>query len=105
MATQAEILLKEALRIANKLKQNALALKPELQEIEDRKSEIEVALHSADVCHDRLSSFTPIIDGDLQCPLCWIRDSQNISMINISGGIDTDIYECKICGYEIATPE
>ena len=105
MATRAEILLKEALRIANELKQNALALKPELQGIEDRKSEIELALHSADVCHDRLRSFTPFIDGDLQCPLCWIRDSQNVSLINVTGGVDTDIYECKTCGYEIVTPE
>ena len=98
----ADQLAQEAIEIANRLKARASALKPELLEIETRKAEIEAQLHAANLCHKRLSHFRPEIDGDFQCPSCWVRNEQPSPLIPTSSPDSDDHFRCRTCHAEFS---
>ncbi len=96
---------KEAESLVKTLNEYALTLKPELGDIEKRKSEIESILDSANLAQDRLLNFNPTINGDFQCPFCWIHNGKQTPIVPYSSDSDNiDIFRCRTCGFKVAVP-
>jgi hypothetical protein len=74
-----------AAEIVDELQTRARALQPELENIEARKREIEALFHAANLSLKRLSSFQPEIDGNLQCPRCWVHHESRTSILPVPG--------------------
>jgi hypothetical protein len=72
MSTKDQV-MQIAAEIVDELQTRARALQPELEKIKARKREIETISHAANLSLKRLSSFQPEIDGNLQCPRCWVH--------------------------------
>lgn len=102
--TYADQLKQLAIEIANDVQERALSRKKELAEIEIRKAQIEAQLESAQLCRNRLSSFTPEIGGDLQCPRCWVVNEARTALTPVPGGHMADQFKCKVCHQEIEIP-
>lgn len=83
-----------ALEIANDILERALKRKPELQEIKMRQAQIEAQLESAHLCHQRARNFRPEIDGNLQCPGCWIRNEAEVALTPIPSDTKDDRFRC-----------
>ena len=90
-------LKQSALEIANDILERALRFKPELQEIEMRKAQIEAQLESAHFCHQRARNFRPQIDGNFQCPGCWIRNEAEVALTPIPSDTKDDLFRCGRC--------
>jgi hypothetical protein len=81
----------------------ATHLHHDLLEIERRKRQIEAKFHVANLAHDRLASFLPVLGGNFQCPGCWINNEVRSSLRPIGGGTSTqDLFRCNACELEIA---
>jgi DNA-directed RNA polymerase subunit M/transcription elongation factor TFIIS len=90
-----------AVRLAKNAQAHAAALQEELAELEARKRELEVQLHTAKFAHERLHDFVPICGTDFHCPRCWI-EHQTLSVLGLTsrGTGNTQIFECSTCKYE-----
>lgn len=94
-----------ALQIANDIKRTAHSLIPELDKAKVRILEIEAALDSANLCHERCSNFQPEFGGDFQCPSCWVRNNTRSPLVPISSeNPREDIFRCRVCDYQIEIP-
>jgi hypothetical protein len=65
------------------LKAQALAL--------EKKSKFDLA----DGALERAMNFRPLIDGQFQCPLCWIEDGRESALHTLSGDGGDDILGCE----------
>ena len=90
-----------ALELANDLLERALNLKPELQEIKLRQALIEAQLELAHLSHQRIRNFRSEIDGNLQCPGCWIRNETEVALTPISSDAKNDLFRCGRCGHAV----
>ena len=96
--TTATQLSQMSLQIANEILERALQLKPELQKIKLRQVQIEAQLESAQLCHQRARNFRALIDGNLQCPGCWIRSETERALTPIGSETKDDFFRCGTCG-------
>ncbi len=62
----------------------------------------DAAIKSADSAMDRLGRFDPIIDGDYQCPHCWIANETHSLLKPIPSDTRIDQFRCETCGCEIS---
>jgi len=90
-----------ALQMANEILEQAVNLKPELQEIKLRQAQIEAQLESAHLCHQRIRNFRSEIDGNLQCPGCWIHNETEVALTPISSDAKDDLFRCGRCGHAV----
>ena len=58
-------------------------------------------LESAHLCHQRVRNFRPLINGNLQCPGCWIRNETERALTPISSQMKDDWFRCGVCGQTI----
>ncbi len=93
-----------AIMVASDILQSAKALESELRKIEGRKAQIEAQLEAAHLCSKRLSSFKPEIQGDLQCPRCFISREARSTLRPIPGTSTADFFRCGSCEYELPIP-
>lgn len=93
-----------AIMVASDILQSAKALESELRKIEERKAQIGAQLEAAYLCSKRLSSFKPEIQGDLQCPRCWISREARSTLRPIPGTSTADFFRCGSCEYELSIP-
>ena len=91
-------------RIVDELQTRARALQPELEKIEARKREIETISHAANLSLKRLSSFQPEIDGNFQCPRCWVHHEARTSMLPVPGTDTEDFFKCHVCHFKFSLP-
>jgi len=99
-----EILLNEALDIANGIISSYSSDDNDLSDIENRLSQIKSALKALEVPANHLNGFQPIFNGNFQCPNCWVRSGIHARLTPIQGTDDEDIFRCGICDYEVTTP-
>ena len=90
-----------ALQISNDIQERTLKLKNELAEMEQRKLLIEAHLSSAQAVRERSRNFRPEIDGDFQCPSCWVRNETEVSLATIPSDTKDDLFRCGRCGLEV----
>jgi hypothetical protein len=94
-----------ALEIISQLRERAAQKKKELRDIEERKAQIEFELKEANFCIDRLNSFAPEIDGNVQCPHCWIFDGTQTALTQVEGGNGLEaVFRCSVCHKETSIP-
>jgi hypothetical protein len=91
-----------AAEIVDELQTRARALQPELENIEARKREIEALFHAANLPLKRLSSFQPEIDGNLQCPRCWVHHESRTSILPVPGTDTEDFFKCHVCHFKFS---
>ena len=98
-------LAEEAQQIASQLQGAARALDREKAELEARLGEIEAKGKTARLVPQRLLDFQPTLNGDFQCPMCWVRDSRHSNLFPVGGGTKTkDLWRCHICHSYYFTP-
>lgn len=93
-----------AIEIANDIQERALSGKRELAEIKIRQAQIEAQLESAQLCRNRLSSFSPEIGRDLQCPRCWVVNETRTALTPIPGDHAVDRFKCSVCHLDLELP-
>lgn len=102
MATAPEILLEEALDIAEFIVRKIDDRDPKFVTILDRKHQIESALHTTRDADEYLGGYLPLLRGNLQCPNCWVRDGIHAGLFPIHGADEKGCFICTMCGYEVA---
>ena len=93
-----------AVDLANAMHRQAPRLRDELEKAKGHTHAIEIELHAADLSIDRVNSFQPTFEGDLQCPRCWIKNEVRSIMRPIPGTADEDFFRCITCQFEISIP-
>ena len=103
MSTRDQV-MQIATEIVDELQTRARALQPELENIKARKREIETLSQAANLSLKRLSSFRPEIDGNLQCPRCWVHHEVGTSMLPVPGTDTEDFFKCHVCHFKFSLP-
>ena len=81
----------------------AADIERELAKIEAQKAKLQAEFHTANLAHERLSRFVPILGGDLQCPRCWINHETRAALRAIGGGAkQIDNFRCNTCNETFA---
>jgi hypothetical protein len=95
-----------AIQVANDIQGHQLALKRELQELEARIAEINNSLESGSLARERSSNFTSQVEGEYQCPVCWVQSEQKAGLRPVSNpDSNDDIFSCRGCGREFVFPQ
>ena len=103
MVSAATDLKQEAVQIANDIKRNALALEPERLELEVRVRAINAISDNASLSIERARNFIPLVEGDRQCPSCWVRNEQKSGLRPVNSPDNhRDIFVCNTCGFEFS---
>jgi len=89
-----------AAAIAEEMQQRRSALEAEPLELETRKREIGEELRATDLGRERLSHFQVKIDGEYQCPNCWVRDDVRTPLTSIELDGKEEFFRCGKCGCE-----
>jgi hypothetical protein len=92
-------LKQQAIEIANDAQQGTFPLKKELAKLKERKLTLEVQIEAAGFTHQRAIDFRSQIDGDYQCPSCWVLHERRTALTPVAGG-DEDRFECRVCHFE-----
>jgi hypothetical protein len=62
---------------------------------------IETRIETAHQGRHRVDNFSPVVDGQQQCPICWVRDERASALEPIGGGTDAvDLFRCRECRNE-----
>ena len=94
-----------AFQIATDILQTAKQLEPEFLQLEQRKREIQAEFDSANLCFERLTSFNPEVEGQLQCPGCWIRNERQTNLTPLPESSEAErMFRCDICEFEYSVP-
>ena len=93
---------KAAARIAQGVKARVSCVQGELAWIKAKKAAIEAELLTARSTQDRLFTFQPQVNGDFQCPACWIEHEKR-SVLSTGETAREDFWRCHVCGFEIIT--
>ena len=96
-------LFRRAAEAARAAQERGAALKIEILEVEQRKSEAEAALALANSAIVRLDRFDPVIGDDYQCPHCWVTDGIRSKIVPIPSNTAVDWFRCVTCHTEIST--
>jgi hypothetical protein len=77
-----------AARIAQATTARASRIQGELAQIEAKKAAIEAELKAMRSSGERILNFQPQVNGDFQCPTCWVQH-ENRSVLSLIGGATT----------------
>lgn len=94
---------KATARIAQATNARASRIQGELTQIEAKKAAIEAELKAMRSSRERILNFQPQVNGDFQCPTCWVQH-ENRSVLSPIGGATTleDLWRCHVCGFEMS---
>ena len=56
----------------------------------------------SELCSERVSSFTPEIDGNLQCPRCWVTKETRTALTPKQGDEHKDVFQCGVCQFSMS---
>ena len=96
-------LAKEAAKAAQ---QDIARLRNEILELEKRKTTTAATLELAICAVNRFDHFEPVIDGKLQCPVCWVERGIRSQLFPISRpeGERACYFECCECNLQYSMP-
>jgi hypothetical protein len=86
-------------QLAAQSQSRARHLRAELLEAERKVSEIKAKLDAANLALKHLPSFQPMINGQFQCPRCWLDHELRSSLENKPGRHRVDPYDCSTCHF------
>ena len=89
-----------ATEIAEEMERRRSELQAELLKVEARKRDLEADLQATDLVRERLSRFQVIINGDYQCPDCWVRHEIKSKLTPVPSDTKNDFFQCASCGCE-----
>jgi hypothetical protein len=89
-----------AAEIAEEMQQRRSALESELLKLETRKREIDAELRVTELGRERLSHFQVNINGNYQCPNCWVRHEIQSTLTPVPSDTKDDFFRCARCGCE-----
>jgi len=95
-----DVLRAHADATADRLKAKQSRLQIQLLELESRKADLEAQMRSADKAPERVLSFTPQIDGEYQCPRCWVEHELRSRLKPIPGDTAPGVFRCQACRLE-----
>jgi hypothetical protein len=90
-------LAQKALEIANSATERARSLEVERLQLETRLRAIQATIDSTKLCRERAREFRPEIDGNFQCPRCWVLHETEVSLVPIPS-VSNDLFRCARCG-------
>jgi len=91
----------EARDIAYAEQHRATELKRAITLLDERKAKLLTELDEAVSASARLDSYQPIIDDTYQCPVCWIKKSEQSPLVPSARSSDDDSYRCRLCEHEV----
>ena len=93
--------LKEiAVQVANELQSRELSLRKQICDAQLHIAQLEAQLQASSVARDRSFNFAPTLDGNFQCPHCWVRQGNRNSLRPINSPNSNDYYVCPSCNTE-----
>jgi hypothetical protein len=98
------ILAEEASYQARRFQSQVAALESELREIEQRKREVEAKCKALRSMPERLFNYRARIDGNFQCPRCWIEHEKRSTLVPVGSNTRDDILRCHTCGLDVTIP-
>jgi hypothetical protein len=84
--------------------QRTVYLKRELADMNEQKADIEARIHAAHLAHGRLATFQAEIDGNLQCPRCWIEHAREAPLAAIPSTEGDESFRCHTCNLGLSMP-
>ena len=94
----------ELKRLASEIARDVEAQKPsleaELAKIEAQKTAVEAKLRAASLGPERTYNFQPEIDGQLQCPRCFIAGELQSPLFPIPSQTKEDNFSCRTCHFK-----
>ena len=89
-----------AIQVVNELQGRDLPLRKEIGDAKLHIAELEARLQASGVARERSLDFSPTLGGHLQCPQCWVRQSNHVSLRPINSPNSDDYYVCPSCNTE-----
>ncbi|HEV2901618.1 MAG TPA: hypothetical protein VGX71_28025 [Pseudaminobacter sp.] len=74
-------------RRAGELKRRAAALDEEI-------AKVQAELDQAEKASARIGTYRPMIGDTFQCPVCWIKRSEQSPLVPRSSGFEDELYQC-----------
>jgi hypothetical protein len=97
-----ELLGEDASAIAEQVRQTKTELNRRISELEVQLASLRASLSLAAEAERRSENFGPTLEGNYQCPQCWVRDGNSTSLKPTSGANpDRDYFDCSKCGYDL----
>jgi hypothetical protein len=91
-----------AIQIANDLLTLDVEVPTQIRAAEAHVADLKARLAASQLAHERSLSFSPTVEGQLQCPVCWVKSAVH-SPLSPRNGLDhDDPYFCKVCGTEFS---
>jgi len=88
-----------AIDILHRVQSSQAEIEKDLRQAQLRVARFERELDSVKIAVGRFNSFTPEIEGKLQCPQCWLASERHNSLLPTASDTDADTFECRECRY------
>ena len=93
-----DVLAMKAKVISDRIGSRLARLLTDLDELEQKKREIEAECEAVRGAPERLLKFRPKIGADYFCPDCWIKNERRSTMRPVPSGLpNVDIMRCNAC--------
>src|SRR5262249_21313423 len=90
-------------QLAEEARVRAEHYKEQLRLLQARQAEIQTSLAAANLSRRRLAKFQADVNGNFQCPRCWINQAMRSRLDPVPGSSGGLIFRCSECDFEIST--
>jgi rubredoxin len=90
----------EARDMASAEHQRATELERAIALLDEHRAKLQTELDEASSASSRFESYRPIIDDTYQCPVCWIKRSEQSPLEPRDSSTEDDQYRCKVCSHQ-----
>jgi hypothetical protein len=90
-----------AAKIAAQQHQAASGFEKEYLAIQEQAEKLKTKRDNARTASDRLLNFEIKINGDYQCPACWIIRNARAALLPRPSQNRDDIFQCSQCGHKL----
>jgi len=87
-------------QLADEARVRADYYKEQLRLLQARQAEIQTSLAAANLSRRRVAKFQTEVNGNFQCPRCWINQAMRSSLDPVAGS--SVIFRCNECDFEIS---
>jgi Zn finger protein HypA/HybF involved in hydrogenase expression len=98
----AEALVEAAYEIADGQAARISSVRKEIGDLEARLAMKRALLAELETSQERVSTYRPVVDGDAQCPRCWIKNGRAKRMTPLPSDGEDDRFRCPDCGQEVS---
>lgn len=95
-------LTQEAICIANGFSEKKRGLDKQKLDLQTQLAVVKAQFEATDLAIDRLNSFRVTIDGEYQCPRCWIAQGVSAPLIPQPSDTSQDWFKCRVCHHEFS---